>query len=88
MRPAFRCRLSCRISEDTADLLHLPAYQALREFRVMPRHIRIGVAENLCQYVYGHSVLNSQTSERMPGDVRRQRFVDIADAHQFLQTTI
>ena len=51
----------------------------------MPRHIRIGMTENLCQYVYGHSVFNGQTRERMPGDVRRQRLVDIADARQFFQ---
>ena len=54
----------------------------------MPRHIRIGMTENLCQYVYGHSVFNGQTSERMPGDMRRQRLVDIADARQFFQITV
>ena len=88
MRPAFRRMLSCRISEDIADLLHLPADQALRELGIMPRHIRIGVAENLCQHIYRHTVLHRKASERMPGDVRRQRLVDIADARQFFQITV
>lgn len=85
VRPAFRCRLSCRISEDTADLLHFPTYQALRELGIVPCHVGIGMAEDFCQYVYGHSVFNRQTSERMPGNVRRQRLVDIADACKLLQ---
>ncbi len=51
----------------------------------MPCHVGIGMAEDFCQYVYGHSVFNRQTSERMPGNVRRQRLVDIADARQLLQ---
>lgn len=54
----------------------------------MPRHIRIGVAENLCQHIYRHSVLNGKAGERMPGDVRCQRLVDITDARQLFQITV
>ncbi len=88
VRPAFRCRLSCRISEDTADLLHFPTYQALRELGIVPCHVGIGMAEDFCQHIYRHPILHGKAGERMPRDVRRQRLVDIADARQFFQITV
>lgn len=88
MRPAFLRVLSCRISEDTADLLHLPAYQALRELGIMPRHIRIGVPQNFRQHVYRHSVLHRKAGERMPGAMGREAFVDIANNRDFFQIAV
>ena len=82
----YRCSVCC--GEHFADLLHFPPDKLFREFRVMTGHIRIGVAENLCQYVDRHSVLDSKAGERMPGAMRRQRFVDIADYRDFFQITI
>ena len=81
----FYCGRSVCHGEHLADLLHLPTYQLLREFRIVPRHIRIGVPQNLRQHIYRHSVLHGKAGERMPGDVRCQRLVDITDACKLLQ---
>lgn len=51
----------------------------------MTGHVRIGMAENLGEYVDRHPVFHNQTSERMPGNMRRQRFIDIADYRYLLQ---
>lgn len=48
----------------------------------MTGHIRIGVAENLCQYVNRHPVFNGKAGERMPRAMRCQHFIDIGDARQ------
>lgn len=66
-----------------ADLLHFPSDKLFGEFRVMTGHVRIGVAENLRQYIYRHPVFHGKTRERVAGAVRCQRLVDIAD-HSYL----
>lgn len=57
-------RSVCR-GEHLADLLHLPSDKLFGEFRVMARHIRIGVSQNLRQHVYRHSVLHGKAGERI-----------------------
>ena len=80
-------RSVCR-GEHLADLLHLPADKLFGEFRVMARHIRIGVPQNLRQHVYRHPVLHGKAGERMSGDVRCQRLVDITDCRDLFQITV
>ena len=80
-------RSVCR-SEHLADLLHLPADKLFGEFRVMTGHVRIAVSQNLCQYINRHSVFDGKAGKRMPGNVRCQRLVDIADRRYLLEITI
>ena len=54
----------------------------------MARHIRIGVSQNLRQHVYRHSVLHGKAGERVAGDVRCQRLVDIADRRDLLEVGV
>lgn len=67
-------RSVCR-GKHLADLLHFPADKLFGEFRVMTGHVRIGVAENLCQYVNRHPILHRKAGERVAGAMRRQFFV-------------
>lgn len=54
----------------------------------MPRHIHVRVAENLGQHVDRHPVLDRHAGERVPGAVRRQVLVEVADHGQLLQVTV
>ena len=54
----------------------------------MAGHVRIGVAENLRQYIYRHPVFHGKTRERVAGAVRCQRLVDIADHSYLFQITV
>ena len=67
-------RSVCR-GEHLADLLHFPSDKLFGEFRVMTGHVRIGVAENFCQYIYRHPVLDGKAGERVSCAMRRQFFV-------------
>ena len=80
-------RSVCR-GEHLADLLHLTADKLFGEFRVMARHIRIGVSQNLRQHVYRHSVFHGKAGERMSGDMRRQCLVDIAYCRDLLEVGV
>ena len=54
----------------------------------MPRHIRIGVAEDFGDDVDRHPIFDSEAGECVSGYMRRQVLVDVADHGQFLQVTV
>ena len=75
----FYCGRSVCHGEHLADLLHLPTYQLLREFRIVPRHIRIGVPQNLRQHIYRHPIFHRKAGKCMPCAVGGLFFVQPAD---------
>ena len=68
-----------------AQFEHLAADQFFREFGIVSRHVRVRVAQDLCQYVDRHPVLHRKAGERMACDVGRQGLIYITDRRDFLQ---
>ena len=83
--PAFDVPLSVQY---IADFLHFAADIGLGHFGVVAGHIHVRMPENLGDDVDRHPVLDGEAGERVPGHMRRQVFVDIADRSQFLEVAV
>ena len=75
-------------SQCLSDSLHLTADIVLGNPRIVPRHVRVRMSENLGDDVDRHAVLDSQRGERMPCTMRRQILLDIAQVGNLFQIAI